>query len=417
MLLEAFKKYKAIRNMEIGEEGYGQVGSLFRDEHDRLWLHLNGKVSRRYNGNLTPLIRRTGEQLFSFDVDTSEDLFTPFLAKARNLERHADFLCLDAPAVFTEKATLQRPQLTQASPSPYGEILAPLFHIFMAPEVLNEVLIRTSVPEIIRGDLPLSSGVILYGEGGTGKTALQKAIGEVYEKAGCHCAELNVAALSEKYIGSLAHNLDAAIAEILEKTRKNQKPAFIFLDEATSLVMNGASHNSSGVDYYQEAVDVLKKYIANYPELVFSITTNADPEVFDDTLVRDGRLAPIRIPAPGPGEKAAMWRFFLKKYGIFQEVSPEEAMVLAHGIPHEKGAFISRFCKDYLARKKLDMETARAGSASLLDALAAGNFITLDAVRQTLSLDILITDIRKALDLRPSKPQKPAVGFLKKSAA
>lgn len=416
MLLEAFKKYKAIHQMEIGEEGYGQIGSIFRDEHNRLWLYLKGKVSGRYNGSLSPLIRRTGEEASAFDVDTSTELFTPFAANSRSLEQHRDFLCLDPillPAVKTEQRTGLDPHV----PAPYGEVLAPLFDIFMAAEVLNEVLIRTSVPEIIRGEVPLSSGVILYGEGGTGKTALQKAIGDVYQRAGCHATELNVAALSEKYIGSLAHNLDAAIAEILEKSLKSHKPAFIFLDEATSLIMNGDSHNSSGADYYQEAVDVLKKYIANYPNLVFSITTNADPDVFDDTLIRDGRLAPIRIPAPGRMEKAAMWRFFLKKYDIFQALPEEHYLILADGIPHEKGAFISRFCKDYLARKKLSMETARAGSASLLESLAAGSFITMNAVKKTLSMESLIRDIETALALRPSKPKKPTMGFLKKRSA
>ncbi|TYT73267.1 AAA family ATPase [Desulfobotulus mexicanus] len=415
MMLEAFKKYKAIRNMDIGEEGYGQVGSIFRDEHDRLWLHLNAKVSKRYTGELTPLIRRTGNEANAFDVDTA-NIFTPFAARSRNLERHGDFFCLDDAPLVQKEEKITRTHVSQASPTPYGEMLAPLFDIFMAPEILNEVLIRTSVPEVLRQEKPLSSGVILYGEGGTGKTALQRAIADVYERAGAHATELNVAALSEKYIGSLAHNLDAAIFEVVEKTAKSGRPAFIFLDEATSLVMNSESHNSSGADYYQEAVDVLKKYIANYPDLVFSITTNADPETFDDTLIRDGRLAPIRIPAPGRSEKAAMWRFFLKKHDVFEDIGEGEALQLADGIPDEKGAFISRFCKDYLARKKLAMETARAASGSLLESLAAGHFISLDMVKKTLSLDTLMQDIQKALQLRPGKPVKAAVGFLKKSA-
>ncbi|MCW7754155.1 ATP-binding protein [Desulfobotulus sp. H1] len=417
MMLEAFKQHKTIRHMTIGEEGYGQAGAIFRDEQDRIWLHLNGKISKRYAGNLTPLIRKTGDHPTAYDVDTS-DIFTPFAARSHNLERHSDFICLDEELFVQKKtSTSYATHTVSRNPVPYGDILAPLFEIFMEPTILNEVLIRTSIPEVLRNEPPLSSGVILYGEGGTGKTALQKAIADVYQKAGAHSAELNVAALSEKYIGSLAHNLDAAIAAIVETSSKDGKPAFVFLDEATSLVMNTASHNSSGADYYQEAVDVLKKYIANYPDLVFSITTNADPETFDDTLIRDGRLAPVRIPVPGRHEKAGMWQFFIKKYNILDDISMENALQLADRIPMEKGAFISRFCKDYLARKKLAMETARAETGSLLDSLAAGHFVSLDSVKKQITLQTIMDDIGQSLENRPGKPARPVMGFVKKTAA
>ncbi len=92
---------------------------------------------------------------------------------------------------------------------PNKEILKPLYDIFLEPETLNTVLMRTSLPEVINKQAPIFNGVILYGEGGTGKTALQKAIATVFRNAGGISEELNVAQLSEKFIGSLANNLVA----------------------------------------------------------------------------------------------------------------------------------------------------------------------------------------------------------------
>ena len=422
MILEAFKRFKPIRNMVVGEEGYGQPGSIFRDENGRHWLNLNGKVSSKCTGFLTPEIKRLGPEDADFEVETHH-LITPFCGNSHAFRRSQDFICIDDDGFpsFRNLSEMERQARFGENAdqkadenSPYAEILAPLYDIFLPSDILNEVLIRTGVPEVIRGERPVFNGIILYGPGGTGKTALQKAVSQVFRNAEAVSAELNVAALSEKYIGSLAHNLDERIAEILQKADKAGKPAFVFLDEATSLVMSAASHNTSGVDYYQEAVDVLKKYISNYPQLVFSITTNAAPDLFDDTLIRDGRLAPIRIGHPGDAEKTAMWEFFLTKHEVISDLTEDQYSLLSKRIPKETGAFISAFCKSYLPRKKLSMETSQAGSDRLLDALAAGHFVSMDQVRASISFDGILRDVDRALKRKnKNKGNKTAsVGFL-----
>jgi len=396
--------------MEVGEEGYLQIGSLLNDERGRVWLNLNGKVSGNYGGLLTPAVKRVDPTDKGFDVDTVA-VITPYMGISHILRTAPDMICLDEETETVPGLSVAEEKLVKDRYLA-SETVSPLYNIFMNPSVLNEVLIRTSVPEIIRGEKPAFSGVILYGKGGTGKTALQKAIAEVYERVGAHSVELNVASLSEKYVGSLAHNLDEKIAEINNVSLKSGRPAYIFLDEATSLVISSEAHNSSGMDYYQEAVDVLKKYISNYPNLVFSITTNAKPDVFDDTLIREGRLAPVYIPPPGEEEKKAMWKHFIKKYDVVKGLDETHYIELAMVIPGKTGAFINEFCKSYVPRKKLAMETEAAGSRSLLDALASGSYVSLEDVRRRITYEGIKEDINALNAKKLEKTAKLKVGFV-----
>ena len=126
-----------------------------------------------------------------------------------SLKRPKKFICLDDGK--KEKITTERENIVSKN----RKMLDPLYSIYMEQNILREVLIRTSIPEIITKNKPIFNGVILYGKGGTGKTVLQRAIAKVYENAGAISQELNLAALSEKFIGSLSNNLDEKIREVL----------------------------------------------------------------------------------------------------------------------------------------------------------------------------------------------------------
>ncbi|MGM0417543.1 MAG: AAA family ATPase [Thermodesulfobacteriota bacterium] len=406
-MLDNFKSLKKINNMRPGEEAYIQVGGLLTDEYGRFWINLEAKVSLKGGGFLSPMIRRTGIKTSDFEID-DHNAYTPFTVESDKLENDNSCVCLEEDT----KEIVYKFEKNNATHDSVKEKLSPLYEIFLNPGILNQVLINTNIPEIIRGDSPVFSGVILYGEGGTGKTSLQRAIGRVYKNCGAISEELHVAAMSEKYIGSLGNNLDKKIKEINIESEKQNVPAFIFLDEATSLVMSRESHNSSGADYYQEAVDVLKKYISNYPNLVFSVTTNAQPDIYDDTLVREGRLAPVQIPAPGKDEKIKMWEFFLKKYDIFEKLSIEQYEKLALLTRTEKGSFISEFTKSYLLNKKLDQEKNLAESESVLDALTSGNIVSMDMIKSGINFTELIDDLKKSIQESFNRKQvKVNIGF------
>lgn len=391
-MLDNFKRIKKITDMEEGEAAYLQLGALVSDEHGRLWLNLEGKVSSKGGSVISPVIRKTGKRKHDFEIDNN-NAFSPYFVESQILKNEDSYICLDD---FFE-AGLKTDIEIKKSES-IKEKLSPLYNIFLNHEVLNQVLINTNVPEIIRGEKPVFSGVILYGEGGTGKTSLQKAIGNVYKNCGAISEELNVAQMSEKYIGSLGNNLDKKIGEINKLSEKMNVPAFVFLDEATSLVMSRETHNSSGADYYQEAVDVLKKYISNYPNLVFSITTNAMPDIYDDTLVREGRLLPVHIPLPGRDEKIKMWEFFLEKYEIIKGLDDFCYQKLADIASKEKGSFINEFTKGYLLNKKLEEEKMLSNTSSILDSLSKGVYASMDKVKEKINFELIIKDLEKEVE-------------------
>lgn len=392
------------------------IGALYKDETGEEWLNTNAMVSTKYTV-FAKHIKKISNSIAGYEV-TSNDIVTAnadttIKGSSEVFKHFPDLICL-SDIKYEGKTIVEKPvKRDDNSPLPNKKILEPLYDIFLEPETLNTVLMRTSLPEIINHQTPIFNGVILYGEGGTGKTALQKAIATVFRNAGCVSEELNVAQLSEKFIGSLANNLDGRIGEVLLKAEKLNSPAFIFLDEASSLVMSSSKHNESGVDYYQEAVDVLKKYISNYPNLIFSITTNMEPDAFDDTLIREGRLFPVHIAYPGEEQKVQMWQHFLNLFGIIEKLSYEQYHELACAIPKEQGAFINEFCKSYLPTKKLKMEANASGSDSLLDVLASGQYISIEKVKENIGFDSILDDLISTIEKKHATDEHiSSVGFL-----
>lgn len=415
-MLEEFRYRKRVKNLLVGEEAYLQVGSLFLDEKGREWLDVNSYVSRHNGGVIAGKVRRLADGKEAFEL-IEPDFITAnavvLLPGNSGIFKNMEgFLCLDSTLTVCCVSYPPKPKADHSQVQERRKILAPLYDVFMPQEILKEVLVHTNVPEITHGKEPVFNGVILYGRGGTGKTVLQKAIAEVYKNAGAHSVELNVASLSEKYIASLSNNLDARIGEVVDTASKMKQPAFVFLDEASSLVMGAEKHNESGADYYQEAVDVLKKYISNYPGLVFSVTTNMKPDKFDDTLVREGRLRPILIPYPGTDEKKRMWEHFLRLFDVLDDLDESQYLELAEAVPDEQGAFIQSFCKGYLAGKKLAMGAEASGSKNILDVLVSEKYITLEEVKEHISYETVLEDVRAAVLDKKSRSVRPVPGFI-----
>lgn len=140
------------------------------------------------------------------------------------------------------------------------EKLAPLHEIFLEDDVMDRAIISTGIPELLDGKGSKNNGAIFNGPPGTGKTVMLRALAKVYENCGAYAVEIGEAAISDKYVASKAKNLDTIIQKALEEARKRGKPSFIYLDEATTSVSK-PDEGSNVKSYYQEALDVLKKYI------------------------------------------------------------------------------------------------------------------------------------------------------------
>lgn len=294
------------------------------------------------------------------------------------------------------------------------EILAPLSQVFLKDDVMDRVLIAAGVPELLAGQNVKNNGCILIGPPGTGKTVLERALAKVFEKAGAYAVEVSEAAISESTVGSKARNLDVIIKKALEEARTRGKPSLIYFDEASSSVSKPET-NSSVRSYYQEALDTMKRYIGNYPELVFVISTNASKQLLDDALVREGRLQVIQVDRPDLTQKIRMWDHFLREYHVIDGLSREQLETLASLLPAEsQGAAIELFCRTFIDKLKLE-QLKSLNHTNLLSALESDVKVAEEDIRPLINYSYILSELRKVaamtLDVDPKEKKSRPIGF------
>ena len=77
------------------------------------------------------------------------------------------------------------------------DVLAPFDEVFFDDELMDDLIVHTSVPELIRGEKPIYHGNILYGPPGTGKSVFQGAVCEAYDRAGAYAKQVSLIAFSD----------------------------------------------------------------------------------------------------------------------------------------------------------------------------------------------------------------------------
>lgn len=386
----------------------------------------SGRVSKRSEGEyLIPIIRK-GEGHHQFVIKTAAGVgFEPYNRLHHEMLGYLtvgieafDDVAIRTPLTESETPSPQKffssPEKPSKPKQTLEEILAPLDAIFLPAKVYDEVLLRTNIPDLIAGGKPKYHGVILHGPPGTGKTVLQRAIAEVYRNKGAYAKECHFSLIAEKYVGTLGHNLETAFQQALAEARERKLPSFLYFDESTSLVSKVEGRTEGAVNYYQEGLDVMKKYIGNYPGLlVVSISTNGDLAIFDEALIRAGRMEALEIDYPGKPEKVAMWKYFAKQSELGLELTEEQAQELAEAIPKEQGAFISDFCLNYLGNKRaklLKQNVPGEGEKTILSALKAGGKVDEEALRQSLTYENLLTDVQERVQEKRAQ-EKQGMGF------
>ena len=406
-MFDELKNKKRIRDMYTDETGYILHGGIVTDENFNLYLNLNSLVFNHYIV-FAYTIKKMSNNLYDYEVE-KEDFFLenfyfhPYIHSGE-LKKNRNYIKLDyLPANIKEKENDEMKDDNEER----RFVLEPLKNIFFNRDIINEIILKTGIPEILNLEDPTSNGIILYGRPGTGKSTIQKAIAKVYDNLGFFSKEINLAKLTEMYVGALGNNLDEEIEKILEEAKSS--PVFIYLDEASSLVTNSKSHGSTS-DYYQEGIDVLKKYISNYSNLVFSITTNSDVEDFDLALIREGRLTPIKVPYPGENEIKKMWNHFIEKYKLFESISSRNINELTKICLDKSGAFVDNFCKIYLNNKMVEINEKTTKSENIVEALIYGEFISVDDIRKTVTYKKFKKDLITEVESRKEKITKP-VGF------
>ena len=308
----------------------------------------------------------------------------------------------DQPESPDTSATDARPKLSRQ------EILAPLDEVFLDDRLKDDIVVRTAIPNLLEGSEPAHNGVILFGPPGTGKTVLLKAIGKVYELSGSYAKEISTSAINSSFVSHLARNLEAEIKEALSQSSKRNKPSLLYFDEGSILAQNPEEGANTVAKHYQEAMDVLKRYIGNERNLVVGISTNLLAESFEEALTREGRLTSFFIGYPNVEQRRRMWRHFAGKYAILS-LNNKQDLALAQATPEEQGAFIEEFCRCQRGAARSALVKAR-GFATLVDALKNSEKVTEEEITRAISFETLYAGVTAAIQAKYDRLGQQAKG-------
>lgn len=360
-------------------------------------------------------------------INEADGLDTPSIERIDELidryEARKEERRLAAEKKLKEKRELEKPIPKKTKKAPEEKkvevktdilkTLSPLDRVFFKPELKDELVIRVSIPDLIAGREPSYSGVIVHGPAGTGKTEFLNAVCDVFKTHGSYSRKVSLSELGTQYVQLFAKNVEDELFKALEEAKQRKKPSFLAFDESSTLVEKADFGSTNVSKHYQEAIDVLKRYIGNERDLIIALSTNEEPSIFDEALVREGRLTTFYIGYPTIDERAAMWGHFTKKYGILS-LNEEDAVKLAKATPKEQGAFIEEFCRTYEGKRRQELVKA-LGHKSFLDALKAGIQIHSDEIKKSITFDAVYQDLSSALVAKTTRANSQegtkALGF------
>ena len=252
-----------------------------------------------------------------------------------------------------------------------------------AKEEISELIDFLKRPEkFVEAGARIPTGVLLYGEPGTGKTLLAKAIAG---EAGVPFFSISGSNFVEMYVG-----IGASRVRDLFNEGKKKAPCIIFIDEIDAVGRHrssgsGAGGNDEREQTLNQLLVEMDGFEANDHVIVIAATNRQD--ILDPALLRPGRFdRQVMVPLPDVGGREKILKVHARNTKIADEVNWQ---VIAKGTPGFSGAQLASLVNE--AALLMTRKNSRTITMEILE--AAKDKVLMGAERRSL----IITDREKRI--------------------
>ncbi|MEM3305363.1 MAG: cell division protein CdvC [Saccharolobus sp.] len=194
-------------------------------------------------------------------------------------------------------------------------------------EALKEAIVYpTKRPDLFPLGWP--RGILLYGPPGCGKTMIAAAVANEIDSI---FIQLDAASVMSKWLGEAEKNVANAFKTAREESKKQNKPAIIFIDELDALL--GVYSTEVGGEarvrnQFLKEMDGLLDKSENYKVYVIGATNK--PWRLDEAFLRRFQKR-IYVTLPDYEQRISLFKYYLSKVKLADDVNINELAKLTEG--------------------------------------------------------------------------------------